>query len=622
MLITKVCQAPTLKNLKDIFRRKAYRSYIDMSQKTDLILIHPPSLFDFRERNILYGPISDVIPSTPVFEMYPVGFMILSEYLTRHGFTVRIVNLALKMLKIPGLEVEKFLSSLDARVFGIDLHWMPHIQGSFDTAKLLKKLHPHVPVLFGGLSSSFYHKKLIYYPFIDMVVRGGSTEEPVRLLMEAIKKEESLKDVPNLTWMDKKGNVVENAFTYIPKNLDHIKPDYKHIASSVIKYRDLTGYIPYYNWVSYPMLGILTSRGCINNCLICGGSSFAAQKNCKRSGSILRSNRQIIEDFKNTQCIVKMPVFVFGDLSQRDEDSTLELFSELKGLNIKNQVVLEFFKPPGKKFLKKAIEAFPNLSFEISPETHDEKLRRKGGKLFSNQELEELIEYVLNNSNGRIDVFFMIGLSGQTKESVQETINYCEHLMKKNNTGGRLFPYIAPLSPFLDPASIAFENPERYGYKPLFKGLDDYYTAMKNAPSWEYMQSYETEWLTRQDIINLTYEAAGALNELKYKYGLLSKKTCTYIKKRIDREKSLLKIIQKRTNEHNGDFSMVKTDDLALDWKEMLMIKSTCASDELERPLWISQFIPFPRFLRNLLYKLWYGAALLINKQHILSSKK
>jgi len=38
----------------------------------DVILIHPPSVFDFRERAIVYGPISDGIPSTPVFEMYPI----------------------------------------------------------------------------------------------------------------------------------------------------------------------------------------------------------------------------------------------------------------------------------------------------------------------------------------------------------------------------------------------------------------------------------------------------------------------------------------------------------------------------------------------------------------------
>ncbi|MDO9351920.1 MAG: TIGR04190 family B12-binding domain/radical SAM domain protein, partial [Deltaproteobacteria bacterium] len=65
----------------------------------DLILLHPPTYYDFRKRPGIYGPISDVVPSTPIFEMYPIGFASLSEYLERHGLKVRIINVALKMLK-------------------------------------------------------------------------------------------------------------------------------------------------------------------------------------------------------------------------------------------------------------------------------------------------------------------------------------------------------------------------------------------------------------------------------------------------------------------------------------------------------------------------------------------
>jgi hypothetical protein len=35
--------------------------------RSDLILLHAPSVYDFRKKAILYGPISDVIHSSPVF---------------------------------------------------------------------------------------------------------------------------------------------------------------------------------------------------------------------------------------------------------------------------------------------------------------------------------------------------------------------------------------------------------------------------------------------------------------------------------------------------------------------------------------------------------------------------
>ena len=67
--------------------------------KVDLILLHAPSVYDFRKKPILFGPVSDVVPSTQIFEMYPLGFMTILEYLQRHGFSVRIINVALRMLR-------------------------------------------------------------------------------------------------------------------------------------------------------------------------------------------------------------------------------------------------------------------------------------------------------------------------------------------------------------------------------------------------------------------------------------------------------------------------------------------------------------------------------------------
>ena len=67
-----------------------------------------------------------------------------------------------------------------------------------------------------------------------------------------------------------------------------------------------------------------------------------------------------------------------------------------------------------------------------------------------------------------------------------------------------------------------------------------------------------------------------------------------------------MEIIRGIVDEQKGDFSAIGINDLDLHWKEMLMMKSTCASDELERPLWMTKFLPFPLIMRNLIYKLWY----------------
>jgi anion-transporting ArsA/GET3 family ATPase len=67
----------------------------------DLVLLHAPALYDFRRHRTLFGPVSDVVPSSAVFEMYPVGFTSLADRLEREGFNVRIVNLAYRMMRDP-----------------------------------------------------------------------------------------------------------------------------------------------------------------------------------------------------------------------------------------------------------------------------------------------------------------------------------------------------------------------------------------------------------------------------------------------------------------------------------------------------------------------------------------
>ena len=107
--------------------------------RTDLILLHAPSIYDFRTMTILYGPISDLIPSSPIFELYPIGLTSIAEYLGRAGYRVRMVNLAVRMLRDPNFDAEKLIRSLKATVFGIDLHWMLHCHGAIEVARIVKR---------------------------------------------------------------------------------------------------------------------------------------------------------------------------------------------------------------------------------------------------------------------------------------------------------------------------------------------------------------------------------------------------------------------------------------------------------------------------------------------------
>ncbi len=501
-----------------------------MFAKPDLVLLHAPSVYDFRKLPILFGPISDLVPSTPIFEMYPVGFSSIDEHLERNGIRVRIINLAFRMLQDGNFDAEKLIAKLKPRMFGIDLHWLPHAHGSLEVAALCKKHHPQIPVVFGGYSASYFHEELIRYPQVDYVIRGDSAEEPLRLLMVALRERKSLQEIPNLTWKDEKKEVRVNPLTHILPNLDEYSNNYPNLFRSVVRYLDLKSLIPIHDWWEYPITAIMTVRGCTHNCVFCGGSNFGLSHFYCRDKCAYRSPEKVADDILAISRYTNAPIFVVGDLRQGGEEYARRLLSRIKPVRPKNQVVLELFTPAPESYFQMVAEAFPNFNFETSPESHDGEVRRATGKFYSNEQMEKSIRYALDHGCSKFDVFFMIGLPQQTPASVLETLDYCEYLLK--TFGRRLNPFISPLAPFLDPGCIAFEKADEVGYRVFCKTLEDYRKALL-APSWKYTLSYETKWMTRDDIVQSSYEAGLRLNRLKEKYGLLDKDTAGRTEKRI-----------------------------------------------------------------------------------------
>lgn len=76
--------------------------------RRDLILLHAPALYDFRTRGTILGPLADAVPSTAIFEMYPVGLTSIAAFLERNHCNVEIVNLAYRMLQDRHFDVESY----------------------------------------------------------------------------------------------------------------------------------------------------------------------------------------------------------------------------------------------------------------------------------------------------------------------------------------------------------------------------------------------------------------------------------------------------------------------------------------------------------------------------------
>jgi B12-binding domain/radical SAM domain protein len=523
--------------------------------QADLVLLHAPSVYDFRRQSILYGPVSDLVPSTPVFEMYPIGLTTIAEYLERNGLQVRIVNLAVRMLNDDRFDAERLIQRLRPAAFGIDLHWMPHAHGALEVARLCKTHHPEVPVMLGGFSATYYHEELIRRPEVDFVVRGDSTEEPTLQLMQYLTgraEAPSLREIPNLTWQAPDGAIHVNELTYSPPNLDHVLIDYSYVVRAVARYRDLASFVPFKGWLGYPITAALSVRGCTHNCRTCGGSATAFAALHKRRRPAYRAPEDLAQDIRNIARFSRGPAFILGDIRQPGEEYADRFLRAIHGYP--GPVIVELFDVADRAFIQRLAKAMPNWTLEISLESHDETVRAAFGRPYRNGPIEDTMRHALEAGVQRLDIFFMIGLPQQDYQSVLGTVDYCEQLMRDLDPGPRrrLIPFISPLAPFLDPGSPVFENPERFGYRLHARTLEEHRQALVQ-PSWKYVLNYETQWLNRDQIVDSTYEAGLRLNRLKARYGLVEPDRAEKTEARILKARRLITQVDDIVSIHDAE---------------------------------------------------------------------
>lgn len=492
------------------------------SKSVDLLLLHPPSVYDFREKSILYGPVSDMVPSSVVFELYPIGFLTIAGYLQQQGLQVRIVNLALRMLTDRAFDVAKFLAEQRPKAIGIDLHWMPHCHGAIEIARLAKAIHPDVPVILGGLSATYYHEELLQYPEIDYVLRGDSTEPPLHQLLTALQNGDAPEQIPNLSWR-RNGEICVNPLTFVPSSLDYVDVRPELLIEMAIRYRDFTSVLPFNGWLRNPTTMVLPLKGCAYECVTCGSSATTCTHLTLRRKPVFRSPGNLAKNVAAIGRFSRGPIVIPGDLLQGGSAYATRVIDDIAATGVRNGICFEFFDVPPIEFIRHIDANLPNWSFEISPESHDHAVRRamEGEIGYDNAALENLLREALKLGCDRIDVFFMIGLPKQTYGSVMETVDYCEHLFKWGDA--RLQCFISPMGPFLDPGSRIFEEPARFGYRKFAHTLEEHRQLLVQ-PSWEHILNYETEWMTRAQLVDATYDAAERLNELKLRYGRISTK--------------------------------------------------------------------------------------------------
>ncbi|MCL4358863.1 MAG: radical SAM protein, partial [Candidatus Thermoplasmatota archaeon] len=342
---------------------------------------------------------------------------------------------------------------------------------------------------------------------VDFVLAGDFVEDQAMKLAEAVENGKPLDTIPNLLYRE--GSAIRKN----PRSMDleavsRVFIDYRTLVRNSIKYHDIKGHLPYYSWITNPVGMTIIQRGCQFNCGFCGGSNFSYRNNYYGISPVKRDPETIALELEGVQETINSPVFLAGDINATGEKYYTALLQAIRNRGIDLPLLTEYFVPPSEEYFRNFSRVVPDFACEISPDSSDLDIRRETGRYYTNQELEKSIQYAAEYGSRKFDVYFSIGLPLQTKESVRRDADYLDSVMKKYSSEKMpVYGFISPLTPFLDPGSLFYEMPEKYGFRINAHGIMDYYNLLDRGRSWEDFLNYETEWMSKSDMVSATYQS-------------------------------------------------------------------------------------------------------------------
>ena len=427
----------------------------------DVILIHPTRTLD----QIRAHPRS-------LFMFIPMGLLAIADLLDREGISTKIINYPLEQVLDRNFDLRNCLKQIDFKICGIDLHWVMHSHGAMEIAKIVKEINPNANIVLGGYTATYYHNEILqYYHAIDGIIRGEG-EIPFLEYCKAILRGQSLDSVPNLSFRDPINHIKINPLTYLAETLDDLN------FTNISLIQNGTKYIEQSKNIMRMPFNLSIGRGCPFNCPYCGGGRTAQLLLTKREKVLLRNPEKVVEDIHNVIDVYKADAVFFGHGIYPESLKYWEtLFRLIRAEKVDLGADLEIWRLP---FSKNSWYSFSktfrhvNSSIAICPQTLSQAAQHKIRTIcdptfnFSRDQIQKLIQNALLFKIV-LRIWFTIGFPFQNfKDLLIDYLFTLDQAIKYGNKGPNYVTVMNDLV-HISPASPAFEAPDRFKIKLLFK---------------------------------------------------------------------------------------------------------------------------------------------------------
>ena len=222
-----------------------------------ILVLNPPFLDRFSRESRSPAVAKSGTLYYPMWLAYAVG------YLEKQGHEVLFIDAP--GARLTQEDVERKVESFKPRMAVIDTS-TPSIYADVETAAALKRLIPSLfTILVGVHVSALPVETLTLNPGIDAVAFGeyDATLVDIAEKMIAPSPDELLGSVPGLAFRASDGRIIKNPPRPFIENLD----DFPYVAAVYKKHLDISPY--FYGHSRYPLIVIMTGRGCPFHCTYC-----------------------------------------------------------------------------------------------------------------------------------------------------------------------------------------------------------------------------------------------------------------------------------------------------------------------------------------------------------------
>ncbi|MFN7170286.1 MAG: B12-binding domain-containing radical SAM protein, partial [Candidatus Omnitrophota bacterium] len=272
-----------------------------------------------------------------------------------------------------------------------------------NTARIIKRVSPStITAAIGTHTVALPEETLRNAPDLDSVI----IDEPEMIILDLIRNDFSFKDTAGICYR-RDGNLYKNPAQEKLKDLDFLGFPSHHKLPRSIYHDPLTEHLP--------MTITYGSRGCINSCIYCCSKFYQPLR--------LRSVEKIIEELKWIEDLGIKEVRFFDLGLTNDLNWAKKLFNEM----IRNKIKLTWscearvdrINPEIVKLMRTA----RCRSIDIGVETADREILKTIKKNITLEQVFEAVN-IIKKEKIKVMTHFILGLPGETKETVRKTLDF------------------------------------------------------------------------------------------------------------------------------------------------------------------------------------------------------